>query len=118
MGGCSQEAIWETEAGLGSGLFSYRVRHEYLVEGSHLHHWAVCPPSLATSLSAWAPHFAQAASAPGTACTLPVLASTSDPLGQAFVGAQTRVGSDSHHNQTGTGCPPALTLPRSRAQEE
>lgn len=53
-------------------------------------------------------------STPGTACTLPALASTSDLLGQAFVGAQTQVGSDSLHNQTGTGCPPALALPKNR----
>lgn len=43
-----------------------KVRCEYLVDSGHRHHQAVCPPSLATILSAWASYFAQPASAPST----------------------------------------------------
>lgn len=44
----------------------------------------------------------------------PALAAISDLLGQAFVSAQTRVGSNSLHNQAGMDFPPAFLFPRVR----
>lgn len=82
------------------------MRREYLADGVHLitgqcvphpgppvfQHGLLTLPSLLVLLAMHVP-------------CLPWL------LGQAFVGAQTQVGSDSLYNQTGTGCPPALALP-------
>lgn len=56
--------------------------------GALLHQQAVSPIS---GLSAWVPG-SSLYPAMLLACTLPALASTSDRLGQASVGAQTRVG--------------------------